>query len=140
MKVFKSQRKIAASASEVFKAIEDPALLAKWWGPNGFTNTFNSFDFKPQGKWSFVMHGPDGKNYPNENIFQEISKPNKVVIRHDGNPYFTATLSIDDIEGGAIINWSQEFDDEEVAVSVANIVEPANEQLMDKLLAVVVGG
>ena len=43
MKVFKSQRKIAASASEVFKAIEDPALLAKWWGPNGFTNTFNSF-------------------------------------------------------------------------------------------------
>ena len=86
------------------------------------------------------MHGPDGKNYPNENIFQEISKPNKVVIRHDGNPYFTATLSIDDVAGGAIINWSQDFDDEEVAMTVANIVEPANEQLMDKLLAVVVGG
>lgn len=137
MKVFKNQRMIAASASEIFKAVEDPALLAKWWGPNGFTNTFYSFDFKPQGKWSFVMHGPDGKDYPNENIFQEISKPNKVVIRHDCNPYFTATLTIENVEGGAIVSWTQDFDNEEVAMNIAHIVEPANEQLMDKLLAVV---
>ena len=137
MKAFTSERKIAASSDKIFKAFEDPTLLGKWWGPAGFTITSNTFEFKPGGKWSFVMHGPDGKDYPNENIFQEISKPNKVVIRHDCNPYFTATLTIENVEGGAIVSWSQDFDNEEVAMNIAHIVAPANEQLMDKLLAVV---
>jgi uncharacterized protein YndB with AHSA1/START domain len=133
MKVFKNQRKIAASSKEIFKAFEDPALLAKWWGPAGFTNTFNTFEFKPKGKWSFVMHGPDGKNHPNESIFQEIEEPNKVVIRHNCNPYFTLTVTIEDVEGGAAINWFQDFDNEEVVRNIAHILIPANEQILVNL-------
>ncbi|WKJ90609.1 SRPBCC domain-containing protein [Methylomonas montana] len=137
MKVFKNQRKITASSKEIFKAFADQTLLAKWWGPAGFTNTFNTFEFKPKGKWSFVMHGPDGTNYPNENIFQEIEEPNKVAIRHNSNPYFTLTVTIEDIEGGAVIHWHQDFDNEEAARNIAHIVEPANEQVLDKLQALV---
>lgn len=133
MKVFKNQRKIASSSKEIFKAFEDPALLAKWWGPAGFTNTFNTFEFKPKGKWSFVMHGPDGKNHPNESIFQEIEEPNKVVIRHNCNPYFTLTVTIEDVEGGAAINWFQDFDNEEVVRNIAHILIPANEQILVNL-------
>lgn len=140
MKVFKNQRMIAASSNEIFKAFQDPSMLAKWWGPSGFTNTFNIFEFKPQGKWSFVMHGPDGANYPNENIFQEIVEPNKIVIRHDCNPYFTATMTIEDLEDCAVVTWSQDFDDPEVAKNMAPIVVPANEQLLDKLQALVTSG
>jgi uncharacterized protein YndB with AHSA1/START domain len=81
MKIFQHQRKIAASATEIFNAFEDPSLLAQWWGPTGFTNTFNTFEFKPQGKWSFVMHGPDETNYPNENIFLDIVEPKRLCHR-----------------------------------------------------------
>ena len=137
MKAFTSERKIAASSGEIFKAFEDPKLLDKWWGPAGFTITCGTFEFKPGGKWSFVMHGPDGNNYPNESIFQEIIKPNKVVIRHDGNPYFTVTATIEDVENGAAIHWHQDFDSEDVAKNIAHIVKPANEQILDKLKAVV---
>src|SRR4029450_11050374 len=63
---FQASRKIAAPPSCVFAAFEDSARLAVWWGPAGFTNTFKTYEFKPGGKWSFTMHGPDGKNYPNE--------------------------------------------------------------------------
>jgi uncharacterized protein YndB with AHSA1/START domain len=103
MKVFKNQRKISASSKEIFKAFEDQALLAKWWGPDGFTTTTNAFEFKPKGKWEFMMHGPDGTDYPNEIIFQEITEPNKIVMRHSVEPYFTATVTIEDVKGGAFI-------------------------------------
>jgi hypothetical protein len=83
------------------------------------------------------MHGPDGKTYPNESIFQEIAKPNKIVIRHDCNPYFTLSATIEDIKGGAIIHWHQDFDSEEMAKNIAHIVKPANEQILDKLQALV---
>ena len=40
------------------------------------------------------MHGPDGKNYPNEAEFIDIVQNNKVVIRHHSNPHFTLTIRI----------------------------------------------
>jgi uncharacterized protein YndB with AHSA1/START domain len=133
MKAFTAQRKIAASSEYIFKAIEDSTLLGKWWGPAGFTITSNTFEFKPGGKWSFVMHGPDGKDYPNVTIFREISRPRKVAIRHDSNPQFTVTVSIEDVEDGSTVSWHQEFDSEDVAKNIAHIAKPANEQILDKL-------
>jgi len=135
MKVFVNQRFINASSAEIFNAFEDPDLLAKWWGPEGFTNTFNTFEFKPTGKWLFVMHGPDGANYNNENIFVEIVKPARLVIRHDCNPYFTLTVTIEPKENGSVISWHQDFDSEDVAEKIAHIIAPANEQNLDKLQA-----
>lgn len=137
MMAFTGQRKIAASSGEIFKAFEDPKLLGKWWGPAGFTISTNTFEFKVGGKWSFVMHGPDGKDYPNETVFREISRPRKVVIRHDSNPHFTVTVAIVDGKDGSTVYWSQEFDSEDVARNIAHIAKPANEQILDKLKGLV---
>src|SRR5512139_1975432 len=94
MKIFESNREIPASPEAVFSAFEKPEVLARWWGPAGFTNTFEIFDFRPGGQWKFVMHGPDGKSYPNECLFAEISRPGRIVIRHVVEPLFTLTVSI----------------------------------------------
>ena len=40
----------------VYRAWSEPEHLKNWWGPAGFTNTFNEFDFKVGGKWNFIMH------------------------------------------------------------------------------------
>jgi uncharacterized protein YndB with AHSA1/START domain len=137
MKAFMHQRKIATSSKKIFWAFKDQTLLSKWWGPDGFTTTTNTFEFKPKGKWVFVMHGPDGTNYPNELIFQEITEPIKIVMRHSVEPYFTVTVTIEDVVGGAVINFHQDFDSEEVAKNIAHIVKPANEQILDKLQVLV---
>ncbi len=97
MKALTHARRISTSSKEIFKAFQDQAMLSKWYGPDGFTTTSHSFEFKPGGKWVFVMHGPDGTNYPNEMIFQEIVEPNKIVMRHSVQPYFTATVTIEDV-------------------------------------------
>lgn len=140
MKAFTHERKIAASSKEIFKAFQDQTVLSKWYGPDGFTTTSHSFEFKSGGKWVFVMHGQNGTDYPNEMIFQEIAEPNKIVMRHSVPPYFTATVTIEDAEGGAVVTFHQDFDSEEVAKNMAHIVKPANEQVLDKLQAIVING
>jgi len=40
-----STRVIDFPVGSVWSAWADPALLAEWWGPDGFTNTFGEFDF-----------------------------------------------------------------------------------------------
>ncbi len=86
MTTFSTSREIPATVEQVFAAISDPDRLAMWWGPAGFTNTFHICEFENGGRWSFVMHGPDGQNYSNENVFSEIERPGKVVIQHISAP------------------------------------------------------
>ena len=137
MKIFQTRRNMPVSPQKIFKAFEDPALLTKWWGPDGFTTTSNSFEFRPDGIWKCVMHGPDGKDYPNEMIFQEIVAPHRIVMRHSVEPFFTLTVTIESSAGGAIVNWQQDFDSEEVARKMAPVIKPANEQNLDKLQSLV---
>jgi uncharacterized protein YndB with AHSA1/START domain len=58
-------RVLDAPRELVFKAFTDPQHLAAWWGPDGFSLTTHSFDFRVGGVWRFVMHGPDGRDYQN---------------------------------------------------------------------------
>ena len=64
-----SSRVFNASRERLYAAFADPAQVAVWWGPAGFTNTIHDFDLRPGGKWLFTMHGPDRGNYQNECVF-----------------------------------------------------------------------
>jgi uncharacterized protein YndB with AHSA1/START domain len=66
----------------VFEAFTDVRHLSRWWGPNGFTTTTRAFEFRPGGVWDFVMHGPDGTDYPNWIQWQEIAPPERIVLLH----------------------------------------------------------
>ena len=139
MSSFKTTRAIPVPPEKIFTALSNPEKLARWWGPSGFYNTFNQFQFKAGGKWSFVMHGPDGRNYPNESEFIEIIPNEKVIIRHISEPKFSLTIIITGSTQGSIIHWIQEFENAEVAKNIAHIVEPSNEQNLDRLTSEVCG-
>lgn len=121
---------------EVYGAFASPDLLARWWGPDGFTNTFDVFEFKADGKWKFVMHGPDGKHYPNESVFTLLVPGALVVIEHVCAPYFTLTVTLAEVAGGTEVSWVQVFEDAKTAQAVMQIVGQANEQNLDRLTAV----
>ena len=130
-----TSRLLSFPREKVFAAFAQPNVLATWWGPDGFKNTFEVFEFKAQGRWKFVMHGPDGTDYPNECVFQEVS-PSKVVIHHTCEPFFTLTVTLADDHGHTQLGWSQAFDDPALAISIWHIIEPANEQNLNRLHAV----
>jgi uncharacterized protein YndB with AHSA1/START domain len=135
MKTFCTSRDISGSPEQVFAAFSDPVRLAKWWGPAGFTNTFETCEFKQGGRWSFVMHGPDGKNYRNESTFAEIEAPRKIVIQHVSEPVFRLTIELSSSASGTVVNWSQAFENAELASRIERIVLPSNEENLDRLSA-----
>jgi uncharacterized protein YndB with AHSA1/START domain len=140
MTTFNTYREIPATIEQVFAAISTPARLARWWGPAGFTNTFNICEFKVGGRWSFIMHGPDGTNYPNENVFTEIEAPNKVVIQHIMEPHFYLTITLASSATGTVVSWSQVLESAEFASRVEHIIVPSNEQNLDRLTVEVLRG
>jgi hypothetical protein len=49
--VVSTERVLSVNPRDVFAAFEQPDRLAQWWGPNGFRNTFEQFEFTPGGRW-----------------------------------------------------------------------------------------
>lgn len=94
------------------------------------------FEFRPGGRWKFVMHGPDGTHHPNESIFLRLAAPSTLVIHHVSRPRYLLTVTLAPHEDGTTIGWTQEFEDGAVAARIRHIVEPANEQNLERLESV----
>jgi uncharacterized protein YndB with AHSA1/START domain len=97
-------RVLDAPRELVFEAWTDPKHLVKWWGPNGFTTTVRTIEVRPGGVWRFVMHGPDGVDYENRIVYEEIVKPERLVYRHSGGDdvepvQFQTTVTFEDLGG-----------------------------------------
>ena len=134
------RRLIAASPSEVFAAMSDAARIARWWGPEGFTNTIHEFEFMPGGRWLLTMHGPDGKNYPNEICFTRIAPAQVFEIEHLNGHHFFLTIELTPKDGGTEVKWRQTFDSVAHYERIAEFVASANEQNLDRLVAEVERG
>src|SRR5829696_1243463 len=139
MTTFNTSREIEARVEEVFAAFSDSDRLARWWGPAGFTNTFQVCEFQPGGRWIYTMHSPNGGNPENESVFELIDPPRKIVIRHTSQPLYRLTIDLIPTLAEMIVSWSQEFDDENVESRIEKIVRPSNEQNLDRLSAEVFG-
>ncbi|MBX7056012.1 MAG: SRPBCC domain-containing protein [Pyrinomonadaceae bacterium] len=128
-------RSIYAPAEQIFAAFSDAERLARWWGPAGFTNTFEICEFDSGGRWVYMMHGPDGKSYPNESVFREIAPNQKVVIEHIALPKYTLTITLSECDGVTTVTWEQVFENQAFAVRMRDFLETANGQNLDRLTA-----
>jgi len=126
---------IAASPAQVFAAMSDPARVARWWGPDGFTNTIHQFDFQPGGTWLLTMHGPDGKEYPNESRFTRIVPSELFEIEHLSGHHFILSVELRQFEQGTQVHWRQTFDTVEHYEQISQFVAGANEQNLRRLAA-----
>ena len=129
-----STRVFNAPRERVFGAFSDPEQLKRWWGPTGFTNTFQEFDLRPGGAWRFVMHGPDGTDYPNAKEFVEVGAPARIVFDHlDPVHWFRMTMTFDAEAGKTRLTWRMVFQSPEAAAPVRDFIVRANEQNFDRL-------
>jgi uncharacterized protein YndB with AHSA1/START domain len=133
-------RVIPANATEVFAAMSDPARVGRWWGPAGFTSTIHEFAFVPGGKWLLTMHGPDGKDYPNESRFTRLVPGHIFEIEHLSDHHFVLTIDLVDRGTSTLVNWRQTFDTVAHYERIAGFVATANEQNLDRLAAEVLRG
>jgi len=75
-------RVIDAPRELVFEAFTEVRHLSQWWGPEGFSTTTQSFEFRVGGEWGFVMHGPDGTDYSEWITWTEITPPERIALVH----------------------------------------------------------
>src|SRR6187402_442876 len=75
-------RSISAPRELVFEAFTEVRHLSQWWGPEGFTTTTRSFEFRVGAAWDFVMHGPDGTDYQEWISWTAIAPPERIELLH----------------------------------------------------------
>lgn len=64
----------------VWRAWTDQEQLARWWGPEGFTNPVCTFDPHPGSRIEIHMAGPDGTVYPMTGEVLEVMEPERLVF------------------------------------------------------------
>lgn len=123
----------------VFEAFTGEDHLGRWWGPNGFSITTSQFEFTPGGIWEFVMHGPDGTDYPNSLRFEEITPPGRIVFLHgeraDDPNAFRSIITLEDADDGTEVTLRSVFQTKEqrdTAVAEYHAVE-GGEQTLGRL-------
>jgi uncharacterized protein YndB with AHSA1/START domain len=126
-------RVIAALPEQVYAAFVSSERLARWWGPKGFRNTFQVFEPRPGGTWRFVMHGPNGGDYPNVSVFETLVPGERIVIRHVSGPRFTLTVTLAAEGAGTHVTWHQVFDSLSECEAVRRFAVGANEENLDRL-------
>jgi len=131
-----SIRVFDAPVGRVFKAWADPEFLARWWGPRGFTNTFEEFDFRPGGHWRFIMHGPDGTDYRNHSVFVEILEGQRIIFDHLSSPTFRILATFSKQDGQTTVRFCMRFESVAECQRVKVIAVEGNEQNFDRLAAV----
>jgi uncharacterized protein YndB with AHSA1/START domain len=72
-------RVLPAPRPRVFSACIEPADLAQWWGPHGFTTPEVDVDLRIGGTYRFGMQPPDGELFHLSGEFQEIEPPARLV-------------------------------------------------------------
>jgi uncharacterized protein YndB with AHSA1/START domain len=81
-------REFNAPIELVFKAWTNPAMLAKWWGPDGVTNPESEVDLRVGGRMYIVMLAGEelgqlaGQRWPMEAVIEEIENPHKFVFKN----------------------------------------------------------
>ena len=66
----------------VFAAWTDPAQLACWLGPRGFTARDVALEVRPGGAWRAVIRSPEGRDHPMRGVYREVAAPERLVFTH----------------------------------------------------------
>ncbi len=119
-----------APLKTVWQAWIDPLQVAKWWGPRGFTITNHSKDVRTGGHWDYMMHGPDGTNYPNKTKFLEVEDYSKMIYDHgasdDQPPLFRVTVLFTEKNGQTELNFTMAFENAEIATQMKKFIKQAS--------------
>ena len=69
---------VDAPSERVFGMLTEPAELANWWGPQGFTTPEIELDLSVGGSYRFTMQPPEGEAFHLSGEFLEIDPPNRL--------------------------------------------------------------
>jgi uncharacterized protein YndB with AHSA1/START domain len=129
-----NERLFPVDRETLFEAFADPAQLASWWGPEGFSNRIAAFDLRPGGTWLITMTADNGTDFHNRWGFEEVVEGKMVrMTHHEPVHIFTLEMRFADEDHGARLSWRMLFDRTEENEQLEKFLRAANEQNFDRL-------
>lgn len=129
-----SARLLTAPVAAVYNAFADPQVLARWWGPEGFTNTLHEFDLRPGGRWVLTMHGPGKGHYENASIFERVEPLRLVAWRRISQPHFDMEVGFEALGPAQTrISFRMLFKTAAECAKIRPFATPKNEENFDRL-------
>lgn len=108
-------RLIAAPPEVVWRCWTDPAILPRWFGPEGYSCQTREIDLRPGGVWRFDMTGPDGTVWRNRHRFTRHDAPVRIEFLmdadDDGQEPMQVVVTLQSEAGGTRITQSVLFPD-----------------------------
>jgi uncharacterized protein YndB with AHSA1/START domain len=105
-----ASRHYKAPRQLVWRMWTEQEHIRHWWGPNGFTTTTHHMDVRPGGEWRLTLHGPDGTDYPNRKVYEEVVPGERLVLRQVVWPMHRSYISFSDAEEGTLVCIRMLFD------------------------------
>jgi uncharacterized protein YndB with AHSA1/START domain len=104
---------VDAPRERIFRMLTEPAELARWWGPHGYTTPEIDLDLRVGGGYRFTMQPPDGDRFHLTGEFLKIEPPSRLIYTfrwEEPDPddrETVVTLSLDDIGDATEVSLSQ---------------------------------
>jgi uncharacterized protein YndB with AHSA1/START domain len=106
------RRVLPATRAEVWTALTDPAVVARWWGPKGFTVPELDFEPQPGERLRIAMQPPEGERFHLHGEFREVRAPSRLAYTFAWDPPDT-----DDRETLVTLSLEERADGTEVALT-----------------------
>ncbi|MEA2646583.1 MAG: hypothetical protein QOE92_1666 [Chloroflexota bacterium] len=92
-----------APTALVFKAMTDPELIPRWWGPAKYAVVIDKMEARAGGEWRFLTSDDAGNQYNFHGVYHQVS-PTRVVqtFEFEGVPGHCAleTMTLEDLGDG----------------------------------------
>ena len=109
-------REFDAPREIVFRAMTDPTLLPKWWGPRRYKTVVDTMDVRPGGKWRMRNIGADGE-HAFRGEFREVTPPERVVWTFEYEPLAghisVETMTLTERDGRTLLTVHDVFSSKE---------------------------
>ena len=132
-------RTFNAPREVVWRAWNDPAHIEKWWGPETFSTRVEEMDFRPGGKWRYVMIDQDGNEYPAVGVFREIVVPERIVTSDEFGEELIDQAAPGDFPTGIMLTVSFEDLDDKTKVTLTYVHRSVEDRVKHETMGVVAG-
>ncbi|WP_188197688.1 SRPBCC family protein [Nonomuraea sp. SYSU D8015] len=72
-------RVFGAPREVVFRAVTDPELIPRWWGPHFLTTRVDLMEVRPGGRWRYVNIDARGREYAFGGVYHDVVAPERFV-------------------------------------------------------------
>lgn len=106
-------REFNAPRELVFRALTDPTLVPKWWGPSNVATVVDKMEVRTGGLWRYVQRDAEGNEHAFWGVYHDLTSPERLVytFEFEGMPgnVLLETMTLADHDGKTLLTDSSVF-------------------------------